>query len=308
MDSDLTRRPPRRVVESSAKYTPWTSRITDSSRRVVESSLRHNALASRITNSSWIGASKHEAPKQNISRHSLPLPDNVPLRLSPQANGTSSTSSQSFYNPLPKRSSSLLLRARSYHDDHLKLYRPAPPWSTLNEHMAQIRVEETAAMIRQERSSRIIPPEEEIAKVDMSSTKATLVKQQLDEWALAQTQAHRDEKEKVANAGIMDTEANLLSRNPFRRQQQQGVKKSLKLLKPISTVKVPNLTPQVRKAALAREEKESELNLKRKRKRFETVEQEDEGKSSGCKQKNVTASVMTSSGGFNWKGWSKSTS
>lgn len=137
----------------------------------------------------------------------------------------------------------------------------------------------------------------------MSNTKAALVKQQLDEWALAQAQMHRDEKEMVANAHV---ETNLLSRNPFRRQQQQGVTKSLK---PISTVKVPNLTPQVRKAALAREERESGMNRKRKRKSSETEEQEDEVnltvKSSGRKQKNVTASV---SGGFNWKGWSKNTS
>jgi hypothetical protein len=170
-------------------------------------------------------------------------------------------------------------------------------------------VEETVAMKRQERPSRIIPPEEEIARVDMSSTKATLVKQQLDEWALAQAQMHMDGKEKVANSRIMDAETNLLSRNPFRRQQQQGATKSLKPLKPISTVKVPNLTPQVRKAALVREETESGLNLKRK-KRIETEEQQANltVKSSGRKQKNVTASVMTSSGGFNWKGWSKDTS
>ena len=299
MDSDLTRRPPKRIIQSSAKYTSSTFRITDYSRRVAESSSRHIPLASRITNSSWIGASK----QQNKARHSLPLPANVPLTLNPQANITSSTSSQSFYNPLPKKSSSLLRRARSFHDDHLKLYRPAPPWSTLSEHLAQVSMEETAAMKRQERPSRIIPPDEEIARVDMSNTKATLVKQQLDEWALAQAQMHRDNEEKVANAGIKDAETNLLSRNPFRRQQQQGVAKSLKPLKPISTVKVPNLTPQVRKAALAREVKESGLNLKRKRKRFETEEQ-----SSGHRQKNVTASAMTNSGGFNWKGWSKNTS
>lgn len=144
----------------------------------------------------------------------------------------------------------------------------------------------------------------------MSSTKATLVKRQLDEWALSQAQMHRDEKERVANAGVMDAETNLLSRNPFRRQQQQGVTKSLKPLKPISTVKVPNLTPQVRKAALAREETESGLNLKRKkRKRIETEEQTNlTVKSSRPKQKNVTASVMTNLGGFDWKGWSKNTS
>ena len=171
-------------------------------------------------------------------------------------------------------------------------------------------MEETAAMKRQERPSRIIPPEEETARVDMSNTKAALVKQQLDEWSSAQAQMHRDEKEKVANARVMDAETNLLSRNPFRRQQQQGVTKSLKPLKPISTVKVPSLTPQVRKAALAREDKVSGLNLKRKR--IEAEEQDDEAnltlKSSGRKQKNVTASAMTSSGGFNWKGWSKNTS
>jgi hypothetical protein len=309
MDSDLNLHP-RRVVESSARYPPSTFRITDYPRRVVESSSRYISLASRITNSSWIGASKSDLPKQNKSRHSLPLPGNAPLTLNPQANITSSTSSQSFYNPPPKKSSSVL-RARSFHDDHLRLFRPAPPWSTLNEHLAQVRVEETAAMKRQERPSRIIPPEEEIARVDMSNTKATLVKQQLDEWALAQAQMHRDKEEKVANAGVKDAET-ILSRNPFRRQQQQGVTKSLKQLKPISTVKVPNLTPQVRKAALAREEKESGLKLKRKRKRVETEEQEDEVnltvKSCGRKQKNVTASVMTSSGGFNWKGWSKNTS
>lgn len=311
MDSDLIRRPPRRV-ESSAKYTPSTFRITDYSRRAVESSSRHIPLASRITNFSWIGASKHDPPKQNTSRHSLPLSANAPLTLIPQARITSSTSSQSFYNPLPKKSSSLLLRARSSHDDHLKLYRSAPPWSTLNERLAQIRVEETAAMKRQERPSRIIPPEEEIARVDMSSTKVTLVKQQLDEWALAQAHMHRDKEEKVANTGVKEAETNLLSRNPFRRQQPQGVTKTLKPLKPISTVKVPNLTPQVRKAALAREKRESGLNLKRKRKRDETEEQEDEAnltvKSSGRKLKNVTASVTTNPGGFNWKGWSKNTS
>ena len=156
-------------------------------------------------------------------------------------------------------------------------------------------------MKRQERRSRIIPPEEEIASVDMSSAKATLVKQQLDEWALAQAQMHKDEKEKVASARVMDAETNLLSRNPFRRQQQHATK-SLKPLKPISTVKVPNLTPQVRKAALAREETESEL--KRKKKRIETEEQTNlTVKSIGRKQKNVTAS----SGGFDWKGWSKNT-
>ena len=168
-------------------------------------------------------------------------------------------------------------------------------------------MEETAAMKRQEQPSRIIPPEEEIARVDMSSTKATLVKQQLDEWALAQTKMHSDEKEMAANARAMDAETSFLSRNPFRRQQLQGVTKSLKPLKPISTVKVPNLTPQVRKAALVREEMER-LKLKRK-KRVETEEQEDEAnKSSRLKPKNVTASVMTSSRGFNWKGWSKNTS
>jgi len=170
-------------------------------------------------------------------------------------------------------------------------------------------VEETAAMKRQERPSRIIPPEEEIAKVDMSSTKATLVKQQIDEWASARAQV---EKEKVTNTCVMDAETNLLSRNPFRRQQQQGVTKSLKPLKPISTVKVPNLTPQLRKVALERDETESRLSLKKRtKKRIETEEQEDEAnvtvKSSGRKQKNV-ASVMTSSGGFDWKGWSKNTS
>jgi hypothetical protein len=169
-------------------------------------------------------------------------------------------------------------------------------------------VEERAAMKRQERSSRIIPPEEEIARVDMANAKATLVKQQLDEWVLVQAQVQRDEKEKAANAGVMDVEMNLLSRNPFRRQQQQGVTKTSKPLKPISTVKVPNLTPQVRKAALAREERESGLNLKRKRN--ETEDEVDLAvKSIGRKQKkSVTASVMTSSGGFNWKGWSKNTS
>ena len=300
MDSDRTRRPPRRAVESSA------FRITDYSSRVVQPSSRHIPLASRITNSSWIGTATHDPP----SRHSLPPPADAPLILDSQANITSSTSSQSFYNPLPKRSSSLLRRARSFHDDHLKLYRPAPPWSALNEHLTRVRMEETAAMKRQERPSRIIPPEEEIAKVDMSNTKATLVKQQLDEWALAQAQMHRDEKEKVANARA---ETNLLSRNPFRRQQPQGVTKPLKPLKPISTVKVPDLTPQVRKAALAREERESGLNLKRKRKRIETEEQEDEANlnltvKSGGRKKNVSASVMTSAGGFNWKGWSKNTS
>ena len=142
----------------------------------------------------------------------------------------------------------------------------------------------------------------------MSSTKATLVRQQLDEWASTQAQIHGDAKEKAANVRVMDAETNLLSRNPFRRQQRQGVTKSLKPLKPISTVKVPNLTPQVRKAALAREERESGLNLKRKT-RIETEEQDDEAvKSSRLKQKNVAASVMTSSGGFDWKGWSKNTS
>lgn len=138
------------------------------------------------------------------------------------------------------------------------------------------------------------------------------MKQQVYEWALAQGQMHRDKEEKVANAGVKDAETNLLSRNPFRRQQQQGMSKSLKPLKPISTVKVPNLTLQVRKAALAREERESDLNLKRKRKRVETEEQEEEVNltidSSGSKQKNVGASVVISSGGFNWKGWSKNTS
>ena len=173
-------------------------------------------------------------------------------------------------------------------------------------------MEETAAMKRQERPSRIIFPEEEIARVDMSSTKATLVKQQLGEWALVQAQMHRNEKEKVENARVMDAETNLLSRNPFRRQQQQGVTKSLKPLIPISTVKVPNLTPQIRNAVMARNETESGLNLKRKRKRIEKEEQEDEAnltvKSSRPKQKSVTTSVMTSSGGFNWKSWSKNTS
>ena len=141
----------------------------------------------------------------------------------------------------------------------------------------------------------------------MSSTKATLVKQQLDEWALAQAQMHRDEKEKATNVRVMDAETNLLSRNPFRRQQQQEVTKSLKPLIPISTVKVPNLTPQLRQAALARE---SGLDLKRKR--SETEKQEDRAnltvKSSRPKQKNITTSGKTSSGGFNWKGWSKNTS
>ena len=314
MDSDLTRRPSRRAVESSAKHIPSTfrnTRITNPSRRIVEPSARQIPSASRITNSSWIGASRHDPPKQIKSRHSLPLPSNAPLAPNPQANGTLSTPSQSFYNPLPKKSSSLLsLRTRSFHGDHLKLYRPAPPWSTLKERLAQMRVEETAAMKRQERPSRIIPPEEEIARVDMSSTKATLVKQQLDEWALAQAQMHRNEKEKVANAHVMVAETDFLSRNPFRRQQ--GVAKSLKPLIPISTVKVPNLTPQVRKAAMARNVTESGLNLKRKRKRVEKEEQEDEAnltvKSSRPKQKSVTTSVMTSSGGFNWKGWSKNTS
>lgn len=136
----------------------------------------------------------------------------------------------------------------------------------------------------------------------MSSTKATLVKQQLDEWASAQARIHRDEKEKVANTCVMDAETNLLSRNPFRRQQQQRVTKPLK---PISTVKVPNLTPQIGKVALARDETEGRLKLKRMKKRIETEEQADEPnltvKSSERKQKNV------SSEGFDWKGWSKNT-
>jgi hypothetical protein len=141
----------------------------------------------------------------------------------------------------------------------------------------------------------------------MSSTKATLLKRQLNEWASAQAKMRRNEKEKIPDMRVVDAETSPLSRNPFRRQQQQRVTKTSKPLIPISTVKVPILTPQVEKAALAREERESGLNLKRKR--SETEEQGDETgltvKSGGLKQKNVTISATTSSGGFNWKGWSK---
>lgn len=137
----------------------------------------------------------------------------------------------------------------------------------------------------------------------MSSAKATLMKQQLDEWASAQAEIHRKEKEKIADVRKMDAETSL-SRNPFRRQQQQGVTNSSRPLILISAVKVPILTAQVRRAVLAREEKGGGLNLKRKR--VETKEQEEETdlmvKSAGVKQKNVTTS---SPGGFNWKGWSK---
>lgn len=138
----------------------------------------------------------------------------------------------------------------------------------------------------------------------MSSAKATLMKQQLDEWASAQAEIRRNEKEKTANVRKMNAETSLLSRNPFRRQQQQGVTNSSRPLILISTVEVPILTPQVRKAVLAREEKGGGLNLKRKR--VETKEQEEETdltvKSGRAKQKNVTTS---SPGGFNWKGCSK---
>lgn len=141
----------------------------------------------------------------------------------------------------------------------------------------------------------------------MSSTKATFLKRQLNEWASAQAQMRRNEKEKIPDVRVIDAETCLLSRNPFRRQQQQRVTKTLKPLIPISTVKVPILTPRVEKAPLAREEKESGLNSKRKR--VETEEEGDETdltvKSGGLKQKNVTISATTGSGGFNWKGWSK---
>ena len=137
----------------------------------------------------------------------------------------------------------------------------------------------------------------------MSNTKATLVKQQLDKWASAQVQMRRSGKEKTADVLVVDAETSLLSRNPFRRQQPQGMTKTSRPLIPISTVKAPILTSRIRKAALAREETEGGLNLKRKR--IET-EQEDETdltvESSGPNQKTVTT---TRSGGFNWKGWSK---
>lgn len=79
----------------------------------------------------------------------------------------------------------------------------------------------------------------------MSNTKATLVKRQLDEWAL--TQAHMRK--------VVDTETSLLSWNPF---QQPGETKTLKPLRPISTAKVSILTPQDKKAALTGEHEEEE--------------------------------------------------
>ena len=106
----------------------------------------------------------------------------------------------------------------------------------------------------------------------MSNTKATLVKRQLDEWAL--TQAHMRK--------VVDTETSLLSWNPF---QQPGETKTLKPLRPISTAKVSILTPQDRKAALTREHEEEEGgagNL--------TVKSEPK----------LKRSVTTSSRGFNW--------
>ena len=266
---DLTRRPPRRV-EPSAKHTSIPC----------------------ITNSSWIGASKHDPPKQSKPRHSLPLPPKVMPTPIPQASdtSTSSTCAQLFYTSLPKKS--LSPRIYSFQDDHLKLYRPAPPWSTLNERLSQ---EETAAMKRQEQHTRIIPPEEEIARVDMSNTKATLVKQQLEKWALAQSQLRRDDKERVVDVGVMNAETSLLSRNPFRRQQEKGVMKTLQPLIPISTVRVPILTPHARKVASAREEIDCGL----KRKRIATEEQEDEADLMVKPvpiSKKVTTSVTTSSG------------
>ena len=173
MDSDLAHRHAR-IIEPLEKRTPSTS---------------------RITNSSWIGTFKNDPPNQIKSRYPSPLPSNIPLKPIPQANNASSVSAKSFYSSLPKKTL-LPFRPHSLHDgeDHLKLYRPAPPWSTLNEHLTQVQVEETAAIERLNQHRRTIPPEDVIARVDMSSTKATLIKRQLDEWTLAQTQIRRDEK------------------------------------------------------------------------------------------------------------------
>ena len=179
--------------------------------------------------------------------------------------------------------------------------------------MTQVQVEETAAMERQEQHTRTIPPEE-LARVDISGAKATLVKQQLDEWALAQAQMRRDEKEKPVDVCVMDAETSLLSRNPFRRQQE--VTKTSKPLMPISTVKVPILTPQIRKATLAREEMEGGLNLKRKRIAAEVQEQREELDEAdlkikpGPRPKTVTSSTKETTGSreFNWKAWSKNAS
>lgn len=124
-----------------------------------------------------------------------------------------------------------------------------------------------------------------MAQIDMSSAKAMLAKQQLDEWALAQSQVHR--KKTTLD---MSTESKPLSRNPFRKQELT------KVLKPLTTFKVPILTPEVRKAALARERMVDGLNLKRKT----IAVEEDKDK--------VDLMVATSSGGFDWKGWSKKAS
>ena len=53
--------------------------------------------------------------------------------------------------------------SHSGRDDDLKCYRPAPPWSTLNEHLSQVQVEEIAATERHEQRTCTIPSEEEIA-------------------------------------------------------------------------------------------------------------------------------------------------
>ena len=279
----LTRRPPRPVESLVEKYIPPTS---------------------HITRSSWIG--KIDPPKQIKPRHSLPLPSKAPPASTPRANDASSISTKSFYNPPPppKRTASLPSQTRSSDNNQsLKLYRPAPPWSTLNDHLTQVQMEETAAIERQEQYTRNIPPEEEIARIDMSSTKATLMKRQLDEWTLAQTQMRMGEKEKT-DVRVVNGETSLLSRNAFRRQQG-----ATKPLKPISTVKVPILTPQVRKAALAREEI---VNLKRK---WITAEEQEDGEElnsilkRGRRPKSVAGIKATSrSSGFNWNAWAKNAS
>lgn len=121
-----------------------------------------------------------------------------------------------------------------------------------------------------------------MAQIDMSSAKAMLAKQQLDEWALAQSQVHR--KKTTLD---MSTESKPLSRNPFRKQELT------KVLKPLTTFKVPILTPEVRKAALARERMVDRLN--------KTIAVEED-------KDKVDLMVATSSGGFDWKGWSKKAS
>ncbi|KAF8163292.1 hypothetical protein B0H34DRAFT_795019 [Crassisporium funariophilum] len=220
------------------------------------------------------------------------------------------------------------------HASRLTLFRDPPPYSALQDALSKARTLDLDA----ERQKHLRPmPGGERAVVDRGSARAAGVKRRLEEMVQREVAEKRRkvaekerEGERESGMGVLES-IQVESRNPFRRRVQSDAKPQVcavrdvsgiaqagvcfengksKPLRPISTVKVPILPPEMRKQALAQEQEEI---IKKKQKRVEApapASRKNEARRtslpSSASASKKPASVIKNTA-FDWKGWSGTT-